>query len=41
MVEQAESKIKRVGWIGLGVMGGNMAKHIIPKGYELSVFTRT
>lgn len=31
----------RVGFIGLGVMGHSMAGHILEKGYDLSVYTRT
>lgn len=31
----------RVGWIGTGVMGVSMAKHIIAAGYDLTVYTRT
>ncbi|MBZ5748859.1 NAD(P)-dependent oxidoreductase [Metabacillus rhizolycopersici] len=30
-----------VGFIGLGVMGNSMAKHIIQAGYPLNVYTRT
>ncbi len=30
-----------VGFIGLGVMGQSMARHILDAGYELHVFTRT
>ncbi len=32
---------KRVGFIGLGVMGRSMAQHILDAGYALSVYTRT
>jgi 3-hydroxyisobutyrate dehydrogenase len=31
----------RVGWIGLGVMGSSMARHVLDAGYALSVHTRT
>ena len=31
----------RIGFIGLGVMGRSMAGHILDKGYELHVYTRT
>ena len=31
----------RIGFIGLGVMGRSMAKHIMQAGYNLSVYTRT
>ena len=32
---------KKIGWIGTGVMGKSMAKHLINQGYQLSVFNRT
>ncbi|PMC35097.1 oxidoreductase [Bacillus sp. UMB0899] len=32
---------QKVGFIGLGVMGQSMAKHILLAGYPLSVYTRT
>lgn len=31
----------RVGWIGTGVMGRSMAGHVLTRGYELVVHTRT
>lgn len=31
----------RVGWIGLGVMGRSMCKHLIDRGFSTTVFTRT
>jgi len=33
--------MKKVGWIGTGVMGHPMAGHLIKAGYDLTVFTRT
>lgn len=33
--------MKRVGFIGIGVMGESMARHLIKKGYEVAVYTRT
>jgi 3-hydroxyisobutyrate dehydrogenase len=30
-----------IGWIGTGVMGNSMLSHLIDKGYETCVFTRT
>ena len=30
-----------VGFIGLGIMGGPMAGHLIEAGYPLTVFNRT
>ena len=33
--------IKRIGFIGLGVMGASMATHLIEAGYQLTVFNRT
>lgn len=32
---------KQIGWIGTGVMGKHMARHLINKGYSLNVFNRT
>ncbi|MBH5316542.1 NAD(P)-dependent oxidoreductase [Paenibacillus sp. GSMTC-2017] len=34
-------KITKVGFIGTGVMGSSMAKHIADAGYELHIFSRT
>lgn len=34
-------KTSVIGFIGLGVMGGSMAKHIIDAGYELHIYNRT
>jgi 3-hydroxyisobutyrate dehydrogenase len=31
----------RLGWIGLGVMGGSMCTHLLRAGYPLTVYTRT
>jgi 3-hydroxyisobutyrate dehydrogenase len=31
----------RIGWIGLGVMGRSMCGHLVDKGFEATVFTRT
>lgn len=33
--------IKKIGFIGTGVMGAPMAGHLLKAGYELNVFTRT
>jgi len=33
--------IKRIGWIGTGVMGEPMVAHLLDAGYELKVHTRT
>jgi 3-hydroxyisobutyrate dehydrogenase len=33
--------MKKIGWIGTGIMGKNMASHLIKKGHELFVFNRT
>lgn len=35
------SDIRNVGFIGLGVMGASMARHILKAGYTLHVYTRT
>jgi len=32
---------KKIGWIGTGVMGKSMCKHLLNKGYEISIFNRT
>lgn len=34
-------EIRKIGFIGTGVMGSSMAKHLQSAGYELSVYTRT
>lgn len=31
----------RIGWIGLGVMGGSMCGHLIDRGFSATVYTRT
>ncbi len=31
----------RIGWIGIGVMGSSMCRHVIDKGFTVTVFTRT
>ena len=31
----------KVGWIGTGIMGKSMCRHLLAKGYDLSVFNRT
>ena len=31
----------RIGWIGTGVMGFSMCKHLLKAGYELFVYNRT
>lgn len=33
--------MKRIGFIGTGVMGCSMAENLLKAGFELSVFTRT
>jgi len=33
--------MKKIGWIGTGVMGKSMCTHILKKGYALSVYNRT
>lgn len=35
------NNLKKIGWIGTGVMGKSMCKHLINKGYELSIYNRT
>ncbi|MGZ8559345.1 MAG: NAD(P)-dependent oxidoreductase [Chitinophagaceae bacterium] len=34
-------KNKKIGWIGTGIMGSPMAKHLIKAGYQLNVYNRT
>lgn len=36
-----EGKLLKLGWIGTGVMGFSMCKHLIGAGYELLVYNRT
>ncbi len=31
----------QIGWIGTGVMGFSMCKHLLNAGYKLNVFNRT
>ncbi len=33
--------IKKIGFIGLGVMGAPMAGHLLKAGYEMHIYTRT
>ena len=33
--------MKKIGFIGIGVMGQSMARHLMNKGYEVAVYTRT
>lgn len=37
----AAQQTERVGFIGLGIMGQSMARHILEAGYELHVYSRT
>lgn len=34
-------KIKKIGFMGLGVMGASMAGHLLKAGFDLNVYTRT
>src|SRR5215204_5403554 len=34
-------KNKKIGWIGTGIMGNPMAKHLVNAGYKLNVYNRT
>lgn len=36
----AAPSITRIGWIGTGVMGGPMCRHLLHAGYRLTLFTR-
>lgn len=31
----------KIGWIGTGVMGAHMCRHLLSKGHQLQIFTRT
>jgi len=33
--------MEKIGWIGTGVMGSSMCKHIVKEGYDVFVFNRT
>lgn len=41
LTKDMETLIKEIGWIGTGVMGKSMCKHLLRSGYSLSVFNRT
>lgn len=42
MIQEAnEVRIRRIGFIGTGIMGAPMAMHLMEKGYELSVYNRS
>src|SRR5574339_28520 len=34
-------KDKKIGWIGTGIMGSPMAKHLVNAGYKLNVYNRS
>ncbi|MBE9564758.1 MAG: NAD(P)-dependent oxidoreductase [Proteobacteria bacterium] len=34
-------KNTKLGWVGLGIMGGSMCQHLMSAGYPVSVFTRS
>src|SRR5947209_4531406 len=40
-LKKAEPGKTRIGWIGTGVMGLSMCRHLITKGYAATVFNRT
>jgi 3-hydroxyisobutyrate dehydrogenase len=40
-INKAEPGKTRVGWIGTGVMGQSMCRHLMTKGYQAAVFNRT
>jgi 3-hydroxyisobutyrate dehydrogenase len=40
-ISRAEPGKTRIGWVGTGVMGRSMCGHLIAKGYQATVFTRT
>lgn len=41
MPQNDETQKPRIGWIGLGVMGGSMAANLLKAGYPLSIYNRT
>ncbi len=40
-IKERTMKDKKIGFIGLGVMGHSMAGHLLDAGYEMRIFTRT
>ena len=36
-----QAGVSKIGWIGTGVMGKSMAKHLIDDGHSVMVFNRT
>jgi 3-hydroxyisobutyrate dehydrogenase len=40
-INMDNNEIKTIGWIGTGVMGKSMCKHLLNAGYKLSVYNRT
>lgn len=40
-LEKCQPKKTKIGWIGVGVMGRSMCGHLIDKGYEAVVYSRT
>ncbi len=40
-IEKGADAMKKIGFIGLGIMGAAMAEHLMDAGYELSVYNRT
>ena len=38
---KAEPGKTRIGWIGTGVMGSSMCRHLITKGYAATVYNRS
>lgn len=41
MPEKCAPRKTKIGWVGLGVMGRSMCGHLLEKGYEATVYTRT
>lgn len=39
--EKGESAMKRIAFIGLGIMGKSMARNLMKAGYELNIYART
>ena len=38
---RAEPGKTRVGWVGTGVMGASMCRHVLAKGYATTVYNRS
>ena len=39
--EKGKNNVKKVGFIGVGIMGKSMVRNLMKAGYELHIFART